>query len=89
MALNLKSPEVDALAAEVATMANETKTEAVRRALVERKARLSANSTQMKRSERVADILREFRNALPPEHRGKRLTHDEEDAILGFGPDGV
>ena len=42
MALNLKSPEVDALATEVAVLARESKTEAVRQALLERKARLIA-----------------------------------------------
>ena len=31
MALNLKNPEVEALAAEVATLAGETKTEAIRK----------------------------------------------------------
>ncbi|MSP91996.1 MAG: hypothetical protein EXR79_09395 [Myxococcales bacterium] len=39
-ALNLKNREVEALATEVAAMAHETKTEAIRKALVERKARL-------------------------------------------------
>jgi antitoxin VapB len=40
MALNIKNPEVVQLAAEVARMADETKTEAVRQALAERKVRL-------------------------------------------------
>ena len=40
MALNIKNPEVERLATEVANLARETKTEAIRRALEERKARL-------------------------------------------------
>ena len=40
MALNIKNPEVEILAAEVARLAQETKTEAIRQALLERKARL-------------------------------------------------
>jgi antitoxin VapB len=39
MALNIKNPEVERLATEVALLARETKTEAIRRALEERKAR--------------------------------------------------
>jgi antitoxin VapB len=36
MALNIKNPQVEQLAAEVARLAHETKTEAIRRALEER-----------------------------------------------------
>ena len=43
MALNIKNREVEELANEVAHMAAETKTQAVRRALEERKMRLQAN----------------------------------------------
>ena len=42
MALNLKNDEVERLAAEVAGMTGESKTEAIRRALDERKRRLKA-----------------------------------------------
>ncbi|MCX6599528.1 MAG: type II toxin-antitoxin system VapB family antitoxin [Acidobacteria bacterium] len=89
MALSLKNPEVDQLAAQVAQMANETKTEAVRRALLERRDRLSMNASPLTRMERAADILREIRASLPAEAKGRRLTREEEDEILGFGPDGV
>jgi antitoxin VapB len=89
MALNLKSPEVDRLATEVASLAKESKTEAIRRALLERKARLTSSGRAQKRSERAAGILRDFRAAAPPAILGKRLTHDEEDEILGYGPGGV
>ena len=41
MALNIKNAEVEALAAEIARITGESKTEAVRRALAERKTRLS------------------------------------------------
>ena len=89
MALNLKNPEVDALATEVAVLAKESKTEAVRQALLERKARLIAVYVPQKRSERAASILREFRATLSDAVRGKRLSREEEDDILGFGPGGV
>lgn len=90
MALNLKNPEVDRLATEVAALARETKTEAIRKALLERKARLTAAVPRVqKRSESAAGILREFRAALPKKHLGKSLTRKEEDEILGYGPGGV
>jgi antitoxin VapB len=44
MALNIKNVEVERLAGEVANMAHETKTEAIRRALAERRARLRARA---------------------------------------------
>ncbi|MSO83388.1 MAG: PSK operon transcription factor, partial [Acidobacteria bacterium] len=40
MALNLKNPEVERLAAEVARLTGESKTEAIRRSLEERRQRL-------------------------------------------------
>jgi antitoxin VapB len=88
VALNLKNPEVEKLAAEVATLASESKTEAIRKALLERKARLAATSPT-KRSQRAAGILKDFRAAILPEFAGRSLTKQEEDEILGFGPDGV
>ena len=89
MALNSKNAEVDRLASEVASLARESKTEAVRKSLLERKAGLIAQVIPQKRSERAASVLSEFRTSLPAAARGKRLTRPEEDAILGFGPGGV
>ena len=44
MALNLKNAEVERLAAEVARLTGESKTEAIRRALDERRQRLKGTS---------------------------------------------
>ena len=90
MALNLKNEEVERLAADVAAMANESKTEAVRRALLERKTSLSSRPGSQTRSERAASIVEMFRaSAAPAEILGKRLSRAEEAEILGFGPGGV
>ena len=89
MALNLKNEEVERLAAEVAALTKETKTEAIRRALLERKARLTSSPSHQKRSQRAASVLAAFRADLPPELLGKRLSRREEDELLGFGPGGV
>jgi len=89
MALNLKNDEVERLAAAVARMTGESKTEAIRRALQERQERLKGRSLEQRR-ERVLKFLREEIWATLPEGEwGRRLTHAEEDEILGFGPDGV
>jgi antitoxin VapB len=89
MALNLKNREVEELATEVSRMAGETKTEAIRRSLVERKARLQAAGVGKSRKESLLEFLeREVWPNLPPGERGRRLTREEEDEILGYGPEG-
>ena len=57
MALNIKNPHVEELAAEVADLAGETKTEAIRRALEERKQRLALQLVREDRSEEVRSFL--------------------------------
>lgn len=89
MALNIKNPEVEKLAGEVARMAKETKTEAVRRALSERKERLEARGGGDRKQRLLQYLEREVWPYIPPEERGRTLTREEEDEILGYGPDGV
>jgi antitoxin VapB len=89
MALNIKNAEVERLAAEIARVTGESKTEAIRRALEERRERLKGVTVQARR-DRVLRFLRsKVWAALPPAERGRRLTRAEEDAILGYGPEGV
>lgn len=89
MALNLKNTEVELLAAEVASMAGESKTEAIRQSLKERKAKLLSISNPQTRSDRAESILHAFRASLSKPLSKVPLTRQEEDEILGFGPDGV
>ena len=89
MPLNIKNVEVERLAAEVARLTGESKTEAIRRALDERRRRLR-HPPANRRRERVLDLLkRTVWPTLPKGERGRRLTRAEEDEILGFGPGGV
>jgi antitoxin VapB len=89
MALNLKNAEVERLAAEVARLTGESKTEAIRRALEERRQRLKGPSTARRRA-RVLEFLRtNVWPSIPKAQRGRRLTPEEEDAILGYGPEGA
>ena len=78
------------LASEVARLAHETKTEAIRQALTERKVRLQAGGGRLNRKESLLQFLeRDVWPLVPPGELGWVLTREEEDDILGFGPDGV
>ncbi len=90
MALNIKNSSVERLAAEVAKLTGETKTEAIRRALEERKARLATQKAEGDRTSRVRSFLeREVWPHIPRGERGRRLTRKQEDEILGYGPEGA
>lgn len=87
MALNIKDPETERLAAEVAELAGESKTGAVREALRERKRRLLLERGG--RGDRLlAWLERDVWPYLPEDVRGRTLTKEEEEEILGFGPEG-
>jgi antitoxin VapB len=89
MALNLKNAEVERLAAEVARLTGESKTEAIRRALEERKRRLRTASNDDRRARVLRFLNKKVWPAMPREELGRRLTRAEEDEILGLGGDGV
>ena len=90
MALNIKNLEVERLAAELAVLTGESKTETIRKALEERSRRLTLT---LKRRERGESFLRyleeEIWPRVPASLLGRRPTRDEEDDILGLGPEGV
>ena len=89
MALNLKSPRVEALAAELAELTGESKTEAIRRALEERRRRLKGERSPARRQAVIRFLRSKVWSAVPKRELGRRLTRREEDAILGYGPEGV
>ena len=89
MALNLKNDEVERLAAEVARMTGESKTEAIRRALDERRRRLKGTASDRRRARVMRFLEKSVWPTLPEGEFGRRLTRAEEDEILGLGPDGV
>jgi antitoxin VapB len=90
MALNIKDPVTERLAAEVAELAQESKTHAVRTALRERKERLEAVARQQRRAERLHRFLAEEAwPQVPADMLGKPITRAEREAILGYGPEGV
>jgi antitoxin VapB len=86
MALNIKNLRVERLAAEVAQMARETKTEAIRRALEDRRARLAFKANSQDRLRQLKDyLLKEVWPHIPSSVRGKKITKREREAILGVG----
>jgi antitoxin VapB len=90
MALNINDDETERLAGEVAALAGESKAEAVRQALRERKQRLLLARGGRSRGERIVELLeRRFWPCLPVGVRGSTISKEEEEQILGFGPDGV
>jgi antitoxin VapB len=90
MALNIKNQEVEHLATEVADLAGETKTEAIRRALEERRSRLVLRAGRKDRRADVVRVLeRDIWPNIPRRMLGRRLSRAEEDRILGYGSRGV
>jgi antitoxin VapB len=88
MALHIEDAEVERLAARVAELAHESETEAVRRALEERMEKLELPAAPTKRRNVREYFEREVWPQIPPEKLGKPITKEEEEEILGIGPDG-
>lgn len=90
MPLNIKNSEVEQLATEVAAMARESKTQAIRRALLDRKQRLMLRRGNRARDERLRMLLENrIWPEIPPELLGRGISKEERERILGYGPDGV
>jgi len=90
MALNIKNPDVDKLIDEVVQITGESKTEAVRKALEERRQRLALRFGAQQDEVRLLTFLQdEVWPQIPANLRGTRLTKAEEETILGYGVHGV
>lgn len=90
MALNIKNAEVERLAEEVAGLTGETKTEAIRRALEERRGKLVQRIPKRTGDAALMRFFeREIWPLVPREVRGRRTTKREREEILGYGGEGV
>lgn len=91
MALNIKDGDTVMLAEEVAALAGENKTRAVKTALEERRGRLArGGGSPAERRRRLLDLLeREIWPQLPEQELGRVPSRAEREAILGYGPEGV
>jgi antitoxin VapB len=90
MALNLKNREVENLATELSTLTGESKTEAIRVALAERRARLLRDVGPRARAERLRLFFaEEIWPVVPAGQRGRPVSKQEREEILGYGEEGV
>ncbi len=90
MSLNIKNDAVTRLVDEVVRLTGESKTEAVRRSLEERKERLAYRRASHDRPARLRRFLEtEVWPRVPSGELGRPLTKAEKEAILGYGEIGV
>lgn len=70
-------------------MAHETENEAIRRALLERQACLMARTERPgDRGGIQADLEKDVWPLVPAGELGRVLSREEEDQLLGYGPEG-
>jgi antitoxin VapB len=90
MAMSIKDPDAERLAADIAAITGESKTRAVRVSLQERRDRLSLLFAG---GDRRSDLLRFLREEIwpfiPSRLRGKGISRKERERILGCGPKGA
>jgi antitoxin VapB len=93
MTWNIEDTETEKLAAEIAEMTGVTKTGAVREALREKKRRLEMDlSSRARKPKRSAlEVLeQEVWPLLPEEALGQPpMSKEDEEELLGFGPEGA
>jgi antitoxin VapB len=90
MAVNIKNNDVENLLNELALMTGESKTETVRQALIERRCRLALQNNVRQPKIRLLTFLEEeVWPQIPADQQGIRLAKADEEAILGYGEDGV
>ncbi len=90
MALTIKNVEVERLAADVAQLTGESKTQAIKVALQERRERLASGVDPAARAAALLEFMeREVWAHLPVEQRGREHDGARDDEIVGYGPDGL
>jgi antitoxin VapB len=91
MALNIKDPETERLVAEVAELSGESKTGAIREAMRKERDKLAREREPLEERLRKVEAFMEERvwSHIPPEERGQpHMSKEEEEEILGIGPEG-
>jgi antitoxin VapB len=89
MALNIKDPETERLAAEVAALTGTTKTGAVRYALRQVLLAQSRLSVQQREERLIRFLEEEIWPLVPSDQLGKPVSKAEREEILGFGEHGA
>jgi antitoxin VapB len=71
-------------------LTGESKNDVLTRSLDERLRRLTTPLDQSERKQRILHFLEtSVWSSLPDAAPGRRITQDQEDEILGYGPEGV
>lgn len=90
MTLTIENADVVRLAAEVSAITGESTTEAIRVALEERRSSLTSG---IDHEARVAELRRfvdeEIWSLVPEQERGRPHDSARDDALVGYGPDGL
>lgn len=87
MALNIKNTQVEQLATEVAGLTGETKTQAIKRALEERRERMALGlAGSRRRAHWVAFLARDI---WPELAKGRKISKAQREAILGYREGGI
>jgi antitoxin VapB len=89
MALNIKDPETERLAGEVAALTGRTKTGAVRYALRQVLESLSRPSAGQQEERLLRFLEEEIWPLIPPDQLGMPLSKAEREEILGYGEHGA
>jgi len=85
MAINIKNYDVEQLASEVAKLAGESKTEAIRKSLAARKEQLLLSGKAGASRTKLKEILEtRFWPKIPQKLLGKAVSKEEEAEILGY-----
>jgi antitoxin VapB len=87
--MDITNDQIEQLAEELARMTGESKTEAIVRALEERRDRVAAAQSGKRRLEHALDFLKkEIWPNIPRKFLGRRVTKKERERILGNGKSG-
>jgi antitoxin VapB len=89
MPINISNSSVEKLLDEITQLTGESRTEAVRKALEERRHRLARQATAHDAGELLTFLQNEVWSQIPAAQSGVRLTKEEEERILGYGEQGV
>lgn len=88
MALNIKNPEVERLATEISRITGNSKTEVIRQALLERREKVALLHPAGNKHERWLHFLQTEIWPGLRKSASRRLSKQEEEAILGYGESG-
>lgn len=70
-------------------LTGESKTEAVRKALLERKDRLSLQAAEPRAQRLLRFVEQDVWPQIPEHLLGQGISQEEQDEMLGFGPGGM